>query len=149
MTVLRMLHVALGVTDLERSVAFYRDVLGFAVIADAMSVGAAGARALGVASDGLEVALLERDGSRLELLGRVGPSPVPAGGHGALSHLAFAVDDLAATLGTLRERGVEVVASSRTTHAQGVESCVVRDPDGFPVLLHQAPSGVASPWAER
>lgn len=149
MTLFRLLHVALGVTDLQRSVAFYRDVLGFSVVADAMSVGAMGARSLGIASDGLEVALLERDGSRLELVRAIGPPAMTPGAHGALSHVAFAVDDLATTLGALRGRGVEVVASSHATHAPGVESCVIRDPDGFPILLHQAPSGVASPWAER
>ena len=144
-----MLHVALGVTDLARSIAFYRDGLGFALVADAMAVGQAGARALGAAGDRCDAVLLERDGFRLELLRSASAVRAGSAGAGTLAHAALAVDDLATTLQSLRDLGVEIVPDSLAEHARGVRSCLVRDPDGFPILLHQAPAGVASPWAER
>jgi catechol 2,3-dioxygenase-like lactoylglutathione lyase family enzyme len=146
MAIVGILHVALGVSDMSRSLAFYRDVLGFEVVGE-IALGEASARALGVATDGLRGVLLERDGLRLELLqrvvGAVGDGPQA---RGSLTHFAIAVDDLASTLHSLRDRCVEVVADTLVEHAPGVASCVVCDPDGLPIALYQVPAGVASPW---
>jgi len=147
MAIVRMLYVALRVTETARSVAFYRDMLGFEVVGEVTLRGAETGRALGVAVEALDAVLLERDGFRMELL-RTDASVehvVPTCG---LSHLALAVDDLATTLHSLRDRGVTIEAGTLTELAPGVATCVIRDPDGFPIVLSQAPSGVASPWGE-
>jgi lactoylglutathione lyase len=147
MAILRMLHVALGVTEIARSLAFYRDLLGFTVLRQTTFVGAASGRALGVSGDAFDAVLLARDGVRLELVRRGAAAHGDAAAQSAsLSHLALAVDDLAATVHSLRARGVTVVAETLTEHAAGVLSCLVRDPDGLAIALYQAPAGVASPW---
>jgi len=147
--VVRMLHVALATSDVERALAFYRDALGFRVVGRFAFAGAERARALGAAGDAFASALLERDGLRLELLQAAGAAPTAAeSGAGRLSHLALAVDDLASTLHSLRDRGVTVLAGTHVEHAPGVASCLVLDPDGFRVELYQVPAGAASPWDE-
>lgn len=143
--VIGMLHVALTVSDLAAALAFYRDLLGFRLVARLDLRGAERARALGVAGDAVSSVLLERDGFRLELV--AAPAGTGAGrGPGRPSHLALLVDDLATTLHSLRDRGVTVLEETAVEAAPGVASCLVLDPDGFPIELYQVPAGVASPW---
>ncbi|HEY8518014.1 MAG TPA: VOC family protein [Candidatus Binatia bacterium] len=151
MAIVGMLHVALGVSDIGRSLAFYRDILGFSVVGEMALASAAAARTLRVDAQ-VRGALLERDGFRLELLQRADAADVvdeQGGARSALSHLALAVDDLASTLHSLRDRGVAVLEETLVQHAPGVASCLVRDPDGLPIALYQAPAGVTSPWELR
>jgi glyoxylase I family protein len=149
MAVVRILHVALAVLDVERSLAFYRDVLGFRLVGRFAFAGAERARALGAAGDAFASALLARDGFRLELLQAAGPAArTDDRGAGRLSHVALVVDDLASTLHSLRDRGVTVLSETAVEHAPGVASCLILDPDGFRVELYQVPAGAASPWDE-
>ena len=57
MAIVRMLHVALGVTEIARSLTFYRDLLGFTVVRQTTFVGAASGRALGVSGDAFDAVL--------------------------------------------------------------------------------------------
>jgi catechol 2,3-dioxygenase-like lactoylglutathione lyase family enzyme len=154
MPIVRFLHVALLVRDLSRSVAFYRDVLDLRVAAEMEFAGADAARTLGLDPTATcRVAALGRDGIRLELVQIVAPPLEVADGPRApraigLSHLAFAVDDLDATVQSLRDRGVEIVAESRSIFPHGAVTCLVRDPDGFQIALHEAPVGVRTPYDE-
>ena len=62
------------------------------------------------------------------------------------SHLSFYVDDLDATLADLRAQGVEMVEGSRAELGTGMEVCVIRDPDGFPIELVEAPGMPLAPY---
>jgi glyoxylase I family protein len=147
MAIVRMLHVAIGVSEIARSVTFYRDLLGCERVDEVSFAGEGSGRALGVSGEAFDAVLLARDGFRIELVRRVDASgDVTAPPGAGLSHLAFAVDDLAATLQSLRDRGVTILRETLTEHAVGVVSCLVRDPDGLPIVLYQAPAGTASPW---
>lgn len=143
MAIVRMLHVALGVSDLERALGFYRDALGFAVVGEEVVDAARAGLVLGAGEHALDTVLLRREGFLLQLLHRTGPAPQASP---LVAHLALAVDDLSSTLHSLRDRGVTVEERTLTDHAPGVRSCVVRDPDGLAILLCQAPAGVASAW---
>jgi len=154
MAVVQFHHVSLCVRDLARSQRFYRDLLGCRQVADLSFAGEASSAALGLPAGELRSVLLERDGMRLELIaftvaseaaGHVPPAPNRPG----LSHLTFAVDDLRSTLHSLRDRGVEVVDATHVEHGGGVATCLVRDPEGIPVLLLQQPAGVLTPYAAR
>lgn len=144
MAIVRMLHVALGVSDLGRAVAFYRDVLGFAEVASQVYDAARIARVLGDGAVAVEATLLRRDGVLLQLLQRGGGSASPSAA--LVAHLALAVDDLASTLHSLRDRGAEIDERTLVEHAPGVRTCVVRDPDGLAIVLCEAPAGAASAW---
>jgi len=147
MAVIGMLHVALAVSDVERALAFYRDLLGFRLVARFAFAGEERARALGATDGEFASALLVRDGCRVELV-QAGGACAGARGAGGLSHLALLVDDLSSTLHALRDRGVTVLADTRVEHAPGVASCLVLDPDGFRIELYQVPAGAASPWED-
>lgn len=148
MAIVRVLHVALGVRDIERALAFYVDALGFAVLARDAFDDVRMRHVLGADAGAAEVVLLRRDGFLLQLVRRA-IEPDDAASSPLRAHLALAVDDLGSTLHSLRDRGVVVEADTLIEHAPGVRSCVVRDPDGLPVLLCQTPSGVSSEWDDE
>ena len=143
MAIVRMLHVAPGVSDLERALGFYRDALGFVVVGEEALDAARVGLFLGAGEHAVDTVLLRREGFLLQLLHRrsAAPSASPL-----VAHLALAVDDLSSTLHSLRDRGVTIEDRTLTDHAPGVRSCVVRDPDGLAIVLCQAPAGAASAW---
>jgi lactoylglutathione lyase len=151
MAVVQFLYVSLCVNELERSVQFYRDVLGFKLAGEYAHSAVASAGVRSRDEEDFRCAMLGRDGMRLELIefiaGSRGPASAPPDTVG-LAHLALAVDDLAATLQSLRDRGVTVLDATRTEHAAGVASCAIRDPDDLVIHLFQRPVGVAAPWDE-
>jgi glyoxylase I family protein len=148
----RLLHYSHCVSDLERSRRFYVDVLGFEVALEVEFDDAATARVLGLPRARFRGAFLQRDGMRIELIAFTEPPPeAPRAkrrandvGH---SHLSFYVLDLDATLAELRSSGVPIEEATRTILPSGVECCVVRDPDGFPIELVQVPTLDLVPYA--
>jgi lactoylglutathione lyase len=153
MAIVELHQVSLCVRDLERALRFYRDVLGCRLVGDLAYAGAASSQALGLAATEFRSALLERDGMRLELIafasGTAAQDQMPRADRPGLSHLTFLVDDLRATLQSLRDQGVPAVDGTQVEHAVGSASCLVRDPDGQLVLLVQQPAGVAQPRPAR
>jgi glyoxylase I family protein len=140
----RLLHYSHCVSDIARSRRFYTEVLGFEVVAEFEFDDPATARVMGLPRARFTGVFMKRDGMRIELIGFLEPPPDPTVrprqsneiGH---SHLSFYVLDLDAALGELRAEGVEVLDHSRAVLPSGVECCVVRDPDGFPIEIVQMP----------
>ena len=107
-------HVAINVTDVPQSVAFYTEVLGGAVRADRPDFGIGGAW---IDLGGQQVHLLE--------------APVP---RNLGQHFAIRVADLDATVAELRSKGVDI--------ADPVDSGANRqtfldDPSGNAIELHE------------
>lgn len=114
--------------DLARAVAFYRDVLGFAVLggdAERFHVLNAGGRG---------VLLLFKRGDTLEPVPTPGGVIPPHDGRGP-HHIAFAIDreGYAPWRTRLKERGVAI--ESETQWDRGGQSLYFRDPDGHLVEL--------------
>jgi len=130
MTVERFNHVGLCVSDLDRSLAFYRDGLGFSEVARIDASGDATETLLGLRDVDLRAVFLQRDGVRIELLQYASPGhrgsgePRPMNALG-LTHLSLRVGDLDATLAALEARGAKVLHATRTPKA-----VFVSDPDG-------------------
>lgn len=128
-------HVGLCVSDLDRSLAFYRDGLGFTEAGRLDVTGEAAETLLQIHDVDLCAVFLERDGLRIELLHYRHPShrgsgePRPMNALG-LTHLSLRVDDLGATLATLEKNGARVLRASRTDRA-----VFVVDPDGIRIEL--------------
>ncbi len=147
----RLLHYSHCVSNLERSRRFYTEVLGFTVVAEFDFDDAATARVMGLPRARFTGVFMQRDGMRIELIGFTDPPPEPAVrprrsneiGH---SHLSFYVLDLDQTLTELRAQGVEAVEGTRAVLPSGVECCVVRDPDGFPIELVRMPALTLLPY---
>jgi RimJ/RimL family protein N-acetyltransferase len=152
-------HVGITVSDLDRSLGFYRDLLGLTVL-DRVTEDDADLAAI-VGLEQVEVSIADvaaGDGRILELLHFRTPPGAPlrqSNRDPGSVHIALAVDDLEATLARLAAAGVEQLSSRPVTvRAPGTSwdgcACVyVRDPDGAFVELIQRPDGVRiEPWTE-
>lgn len=145
----RLLHYSHCVSDIERSRAFYTDVLGFETMAEFDFDDPLTAKVMMVPECKFKGIFMKCDGLRIELIGFANPPPEPAVrprssnevGH---SHLTFNVRDLDEALDYMREKGVPIEEGSRPKLVGGSECCVVRDPDGFPIeLVHSPQLGLA------
>jgi glyoxylase I family protein len=137
----RFSHVGLCVADLERSLAFYRDALGFRERKRLEISGEVTETLLGLREVDLQAVFLERDGVRLELLhyrtpghrGAGEPRPMNALG---LTHLSLAVGDLDAAIEALERAGARVLRATRVRNAELAASAIfVTDPDGTRIEL--------------
>jgi catechol 2,3-dioxygenase len=126
-------HVVLYVADLERSLAFYRDVLGWPVVMHPSGFRAAGFRAGETHHD--------------LLLIEVGTDavPIPHGRRLGMYHFGVKVgesdDELRAMLRRLQERPDLVTIVGAGDHGY-THSLYVRDPDGNEVELYVDVPGV-------
>lgn len=114
-------HAGVYVSDMARSVTFYRDVLGFDVRYDS---------APGVPGDRVVIGLIA--GLAVELVKQgefdVTPAPVSAAGMG-IANFSFSVRDLDAAHAELMARGL-AEAGPLVTLPSGVRLMMFRDPDG-------------------
>lgn len=120
-TALRIGHTGLNVTDLDRSLAFYRDVLGFTVIVEGKE-------------EDRRYAFLGEDGRPVLTLWQQANHGYAATGAG-LHHLALEVDtveQVRAYETALRAQGVEFAHEGVVAHREGAASGGIffHDPDG-------------------
>ena len=133
-------HIGLTVTDLDASMAFYRDVVGmelerrYPVAADAWF------KTLTENPDAVvEAVMLRLDALRLQLV-RYHDGGAPGGtGHAALGgvHLCFEVDDVDGAHAALSAADRYHVGPIVRREPYGGRSFYVNDPDGVPVELEQ------------
>jgi catechol 2,3-dioxygenase-like lactoylglutathione lyase family enzyme len=140
----RLLHYSHCVSDIERSRRFYTDVLGFEVVAEFDFDDAATAQVMDLPGCRFKGIFMKCDGMRIEIIGFTQPSPAPVRAKRAAnevghSHLSFYVTSLDETLAELAAKGVPIERHTRAVLAGGIECCVIRDPDGFPIELVQMP----------
>ena len=149
MTVSRIDHVGITVSDVHRALGFYRDLLGLRVVADNTITEPAVAELLGLDSVKLRIVDLDSgDGRIVELLQYVEPTGRQIdyeSSDPATEHIAFTVDDLAAVRVRLAEAGVKIVSRKALTiddpggSFDGATCLYVRDPDGAILELVQRP----------
>ncbi|MFI6520442.1 VOC family protein [Spirillospora sp. NPDC050679] len=124
-------HVGLNVTDLDRSLPFYRRLFGFDVQAE------------GTEAD-RRWAFLGRDGRMLVALWQQSDSAFPTRSAG-LHHLSFqveSIDEVKAAEQVLRELGATFTYDGVVPHGEGVASGGIffTDPDGIRLEIY-APTG--------
>jgi len=147
---LRLTHVGICVSDIERSLRFYRDLLGFREEHSLEVAGEPSDTLLRLRGVALRAVYLTRDGVRIELLRFASPPPPPrharAMNEPGLTHLSFRVADLDATLGALRAAGERVLEETviRIPEVQAA-ACMVADPDGQLIELVQSPGDPGAP----
>jgi len=141
----RFTHVGMCVSDLERSIAFYRDVLGFTEVARRLNITDAGsANLLDFPEMDVELVYLERDEIRIELLWYRVPDAQVADGRRpmnlvGLTHLAFRVGDLDDLVRRIEAGGGTVLPATTATFEQGNRGVMTLDPDGIRVELIERP----------
>ncbi len=145
MTVQRLSHIGICVSDLERSLAFYRDALGFRELGSLDVSGEEASTLLELPGVVLRAVYLERDGTRIELLhyaepGHCGDAKPGAMNRLGLTHLSLRVDDLGATLAALERAGAHTLPHTRIENpAFSASAAFVTDPDGTRIELVEAP----------
>jgi glyoxylase I family protein len=145
MHVQRLTHLGICVSDLERSLRFYRDVLGCKEVGRLEMEG--GTADTINEMEGVEVRAiyLERDSWRLELIefpkpGCIGEkTPRPMNQLG-LTHLSLRVDDLEAVCAQLEAGGGSLLPATRIGGPHmPVHVIMAHDPDGVRLELIQGP----------
>lgn len=140
-------HTGLTVRDLERSLGFYRDLLGMRVLFEQEKKGGYLAAIVGYEDAHVRMAHLAFPGGghRVEVFQYLEPAPRGEAGEPrdvGISHVCLAVDDLGALHRRLREAGVEFYSDPvrvDTGANAGGSGVYLRDPDGITLELFQPP----------
>lgn len=151
MALRRLTHIGICVSNWERSLRFYRDLLGFTYLSELQVAGEPTDTLLQLQDVNLRAIYLERDGMRIELLhyaspGHCGDGQTRPMNQLGLTHLSFRADNLGATLAVLKAAGVEVLENTHIDIAAFEAAAIfVRDPDGTLIELVQAPGDPVAP----
>jgi catechol 2,3-dioxygenase-like lactoylglutathione lyase family enzyme len=139
-------HTGMTVANLERSLGFWRDVLGFELSHQPHQTGRLASEITGVAGAEISIAVLKGYGHKIELLEYFAP---PDRKHVALRpcdvgsvHVALLVDDLDALLETIASSGWRAAGEPQTLIAgpnAGKRVVYVRDPDGTTIEFMEVP----------
>jgi glyoxylase I family protein len=141
-------HTSFTVSDLDRSLAFFKEALGFEVTSKAPRDPRAIERIVGVAGADIVVAYVRGPDHSLELIqylapadrGQVRARPCDTG----FAHIAFDVDDIDAAIAAAALHQVRPVGQVYTVDKgpnTGNRVCYLRDPDGITVEFIEKKSG--------
>lgn len=123
---MRILHTMLRVGDLERSIAFYTEVLGMRLM-----------RRKDYPEGKFTLAFLgyqdESEAAALELTHNWGVTKYDMGT--AYGHLALEVDDVYAAVEAIRARGGKILREAGPMNAGTTIIAFVEDPDGYQIEL--------------
>ena len=142
-------HVCVVVSDLERSLRFYRDVLGLEVL-ERVDLIAGKEASLGVGLPDARFELVHLGASdgptRLEMLHYFSPEsrPLPPEKRSndiGTAHAAFRVKNIDAYYKRLRERGVRFISEVQGS-STGERFCYFYDPDGAILEIIEPPDGL-------
>jgi len=139
-------HTGITVSNLERSLAFWQDVLGFELSHRAHQTGELASEITGVPGVEISLAVLKAPGHKIELLEYHAP---PDRKHVDLRpcdvgsiHVALTVDNLDAVLDAIATSGWKAAGKPQTLQSgpnAGKRVVYVRDPDGTIIEFMQPP----------
>ena len=142
-------HTGITVSNLERSLAFWRDVLGFELSHRPHQTGELASEITGVPGAEISIAVLKGYGHKIELLEYLAPAerkrialrPCDVGS----VHVAFRVDNLDPVLSTIGSAGWKAAGKPQTLTVgpnAGKRVIYVRDPDGTTIEFMETPKRV-------
>ncbi len=129
MNVTKLLHTRMRVSNMEETIAFYRDILSLEVVDQKVS------------PRGSHLAFLAVPNSEelIELCSFPGSGPVTV--QEDLVHLAFQVENLDDTMKELKEKNVPIT-DGPTRSSSGSRFIFIDAPDGYEIELIERPPGV-------
>lgn len=140
-------HTSFTVSDLDRTIAFFRDALGFEVTSKAPRNPDVVSRITGIPGTDMMIAFVRGPGHSLELIQYLGPKegrgrvrslPCDVG----FAHVAFDVDDIDAAVAAAAEHGVGVIGEIAIIDQgpnAGGRVAYLRDHDGITIEFIQKP----------
>ncbi|MEO6717903.1 MAG: VOC family protein [Novosphingobium sp.] len=142
-------HVGISVTDLDRSMAFYRDMFGMEPLGDPfpfsgpqfseiMDIPEVQGRMCMIAGGNLWLELFEFSESKPK------DPAYPVSDRG-ISHFGLTVDDVQATYDTLKAAGVPIHGRLQTFNGGSMRAAYCRDPDGNVFEIMQPGEGMPTP----
>ncbi len=148
--------VAMTVTDMDRSVAFYSRVLSFEKVSDVEVAGGDYERLMGVFGLRMRVVRMRLGEERLELVEFLSPRgrPMPADSRSHdrwFQHIAIIVSDMDQAYEWLRQHKVTHASPGPqrlpdwNPNAGGIRAFYFKDPDGHPLEILQFPPGKGDP----
>jgi catechol 2,3-dioxygenase-like lactoylglutathione lyase family enzyme len=154
--VLDVTSVGLTVDDLDRSVAFFRDVLSFKLVSEVELAGDDVDRLHGVFGSRVRAATLQLGDERIELTEFLVPKgrPVPPDSRSNdrwFQHIAIITSDMEQAYAHLRRHKVRHASTGPQTlpewnpNAGGIEAFYFHDPDGHVLEILQFPPGKGNP----
>ena len=130
----RFRHVGIAVTDIQKSLKFYRDLLGFSVVVDEIEDGKYLSRLIGLRnSRGHVVKIAAPDGTVIELFQFLShpleKPPVHAFNLMGCNHIAYMVDDIDELYDRLSKKGVSFISEPLQSTYDPVKTMFCYDPD--------------------
>lgn len=153
----RVAYIGMTVSDLDRSVRFYTEVLGFTrVSADAEAFGDEVEARTGVFGARTRTARLALGSEQIELTEYLAPEgrPIPPGSKsndGWFQHIAIVVSDIDQAYAKLRDHKVRHASTGPQTlpawnvNAAGISAFYFKDPDGHVLEVIHFPKGKGDP----
>lgn len=152
--------VAMTVSDMDRSVAFYTSVLTFEKVSDTERSGPEFDQLYGVSRAHIRVVDLKLGDESVELMQFLGAAgaPVPADSRSndlSFQHVAIIVSDMTRAYEVLRQNHVHYISPYPQTlpewnpNAAGIKAFYFQDPDGHPLEVLQFPPAKGDPkWQQ-
>jgi catechol 2,3-dioxygenase-like lactoylglutathione lyase family enzyme len=148
--------VGMTVSDIDRSVAFFTNVLTFEKVSDVELAGGEHERLLGLFGVRMRVVRLRLGTEQIELTEFLAPRgrPIPVDSRSNdrwFQHVAIIVSDMDAAYARLRRHRVEHASPEPqrlpdwNPNAGGIKAFYFKDPDGHPLEILQFPAGKGEP----
>jgi catechol 2,3-dioxygenase-like lactoylglutathione lyase family enzyme len=148
--------VGMTVANMDRSVAFFREVLTFAPVSDIEVAGQEYDRLQGVFGTRMRVVRMRLGDEQIELTEYLAPRgrPIPTDSRSNdrwFQHVAIIVSDMDAAYARLRQHNVEHASPEPqrlpdwNPAAGGIQAFYFKDPDGHPLEILQFPVGKGDP----
>ena len=147
----RIFHINIVVEDLDKTLAFYRDVLGFSVaFGETTTEDPVLAKGLGYDGEGvMRWALIrlgdDEDAPVIDVEQWIDPAmtgqPYPSCSNNGIGRIALGVDDIDKEYSDLKDKGVSFLSPPQTLDVPGFgdfKFCCFRDPDGIVLELVEA-----------
>jgi catechol 2,3-dioxygenase-like lactoylglutathione lyase family enzyme len=139
-------HTSFTVADIERAVAFWRDVMGFTVADLSLREGDWLGAVVGVPGARCRIAHLHGHGAHLEFIQYLTPAGDDVTGppnRPGTAHVAFLVEDIEALAARMLEAGASEqgrIARCTSGPAAGCRAVYLKDPNGIIVELAELPA---------
>jgi catechol 2,3-dioxygenase-like lactoylglutathione lyase family enzyme len=148
--------VGMTVSDMDRSVAFFKDVLTFELVSDVEVSGQEYDRLQGVFGTRMRIVRMRLGDEQIELTEYLAPRgrPIPVDSRSNdlwFQHVAIIVSDMDAAYARLRRHKVEHASPEPqrlpdwNPAAGGIRAFYFKDPDGHPLEILQFPVGKGDP----